>query len=55
MANETVFNLISNQKINAYLKEVADVCRIEKCLTFHMARHTFATTVTISNGVSLKQ
>jgi len=54
MANETVFNLISNQKINAYLKEVADVCRIEKCLTFHMARHTFATTVTMSNGVPIE-
>lgn len=43
LADETIFNLISNQKINAYLKEIADVCKIEKCLTFHMARHTFAT------------
>jgi site-specific recombinase XerD len=54
LANETIFKLISNQKINAYLKEIADVCRIEKCLTFHMARHTFATTITISNGVPIE-
>lgn len=54
LANETIFNIISNQKINAYLKEIADVCRIEKCLTFHMARHTFATTITISNGVPIE-
>ena len=38
--------VISNQKLNAYLKEIADVCGIEKNLTFHIARHTFATTIT---------
>ena len=40
-----LFQVISNQKLNAYLKELADVCGIEKNLTFHVARHTFATTV----------
>jgi site-specific recombinase XerD len=35
----------SNQKLNSYLKEIADVCGIEKNLTFHIARHTFATFV----------
>lgn len=40
----------ANQKMNAYLKEVADLCGITKELTFHIARHTFATTVTLSNG-----
>lgn len=44
----------SNQKMNAYLKEIADVCGIKKELTFHMARHTFATTVTLSNGVPIE-
>ncbi|WP_203294071.1 site-specific integrase [Luteirhabdus pelagi] len=45
---------ISNQKLNSYLKEIADACYIEKELTFHMARHTFATTVTLSNGVPIE-
>ncbi|MDX1938265.1 MAG: site-specific integrase, partial [Flavihumibacter sp.] len=43
--------VLSNQKMNAYLKEMADVCGINKELTFHIARHTFATTVTLTNGV----
>lgn len=46
--------VISNQKINAYLKELATLCEIEKNITFHMARHTFATTVTLTNGVSIE-
>lgn len=44
----------SNQKMNAYLKEIADVCGIKKKLTMHIARHTFATTVTLSNGVPIE-
>jgi site-specific recombinase XerD len=44
----------SNQKTNAYLKEIAAICGIEKELTFHIARHTFATTVTLTNGVSIE-
>ena len=40
--------------MNAYLKEIADVCGIKKVLTFHIARHTFATTVTLSNGVPIE-
>jgi len=46
--------VISNQKMNAYLKEIADLCGITKTLTFHLARHTFATTVTLTNGVSIE-
>ncbi|WP_310559177.1 site-specific integrase [Flavobacterium sp.] len=46
--------ILSNQKMNAYLKEIADVCKINKELTFHIARHTFATTVTLSNGVPIE-
>ncbi|MFB9843953.1 site-specific integrase [Mucilaginibacter ginsenosidivorans] len=44
----------SNQKYNAYLKEVADICGIKKHLTTHTARHTFATTVTLANGVPIE-
>ena len=43
----------SNQKLNAYLKELADICGINKTLTTHMARHTFATTVLLANVVSM--
>jgi site-specific recombinase XerD len=46
--------ILSNQKMNAYLKEIAGVCEIEKDLTFHIARHTFATTVTLTNGVPIE-
>ena len=46
--------VLSNQKSNAYLKEIADLCGIKKNLTTHLARHTFATTVTLSNGVGIE-
>ena len=51
---ESLFPKISNQKLNAYLKEIADLCGITKNLTFHIARHTFATTVTLSNGMPIE-
>jgi site-specific recombinase XerD len=46
--------VMSNQKMNAYLKEIAGICGIVRSLTFHIARHTFATTVTLSNGVPIE-
>jgi len=46
--------VLSNQKMNSYLKEIADLSGINKELTFHTARHTFATTVTLTNGVSIE-
>ena len=49
-----VLPVLSNQKMNAYLKEIADLCGIRKNLTFHIARHTFATTVTLANGVPIE-
>ncbi len=49
-----ILPVISNQKMNAYLKELAIICKIDKHLTFHMARHTFATTVTLTNGVPIE-
>ncbi len=51
---ETLFPVITNEKVNLYLKEIADAAGIKKNLTFHMARHTFATTVTLSNGVPIE-
>jgi integrase/recombinase XerD len=54
MKTGTVFPTLSNQKLNAYLKEIADCCGIKKNLTFHLARHTFATTVTLINGVPIE-
>jgi len=44
----------SNQRYNSYLKELADLCGIRKNLTTHIARHTFATTITLSNGVPIE-
>jgi len=44
----------SNQKTNKNLKEIAKACAIHKNITFHVARHTFATTITLSNGVPIE-
>jgi len=43
--NGRLLPILGNQKMNSYLKEIADVCEINKELTFHIARHTFATIV----------
>ena len=50
----TLLPVKSNQKMNSYLKEIADLCGIKFNLTFHVARYTFATTVTLSNGVPME-
>ena len=50
----TLLPILSNQKMNSYLKEIAGVCGINKELTFHIARHTFATTVMLTNGVPIE-
>ena len=49
-----VFPVYSNQKSNDYLKEIAALCEINKDITFHVARHTFATTITLDNGVPIE-
>ena len=54
LPNGKILPIISNQKLNAYLKEIADVCGIKKNLTFHLARHTFATTTTLPKGVPIE-
>jgi site-specific recombinase XerD len=49
-----VLPVLSNQKMNSYLKEIADACDIKQNLTFHLSRHTFATTVALTNGVPIE-
>lgn len=44
----------SNQKLNSYLSEIAELCEIDKHITMHLGRHTFATTVTLTNGVPIE-
>ena len=48
-----LFPILSNQKTNSYLKEIADICGIKKNLTFHLARHTFVT-LCLSKGVPME-
>ncbi len=52
--DEFLFPVFSNQKVNKYLKEIMLQLKIRKNITFHSARHTFATTVTLSNGVPIE-
>jgi site-specific recombinase XerD len=54
MRNSKLFPVKSNQKFNDYLKDIAAMCGIKKELNTHIARHTFATTVTLSNGVPIE-
>ena len=51
--NGRLIPILSNQRMNSYLKEIADVCGINKNLTFHMARHTFATMM-LTKGVPVE-
>lgn len=54
LKEDRVLPVLSNQKMNGYLKEIGDLCEIPKEITFHMARHTFATSITLSNGVPIE-
>jgi site-specific recombinase XerD len=51
--DEKLLPILSNQKMNAYLKEIGAICKLEKKLTFHLARHTFAT-MSLSKGVPIE-
>lgn len=53
-STETLLPVPSNQKMNAYLKEIADISGINKTLTTHTARRTFATTIMLQNGVNME-
>ena len=50
----TLLPKLSNQKMNTYLKEIADLCDLKKNLTWYASRHTFATTVTLGNGLKIE-
>ncbi len=52
--NDRLLPVSSNQKTNAYLKEIGNICNINKNISYHLARHTFATTVTLSKGVPIE-
>lgn len=52
--SHTLLPVCSNQKMNQYIRKVLGILKINKHLTFHIARHTFATTVTLSNGVPIE-
>lgn len=54
LVKDQLLPVLSNQKYNAYLKEIADLCGINKDLSTHVARHTFGTTVTLANNVPLE-
>lgn len=51
---ESLLPIYSNQRMNGYLKEIGTLCEIEKNLHFHLSRHTFATTITLKNGVPIE-
>ncbi len=53
-ADDLVLPVLSNQKMNAYLKEIADFCEIAKKLSYHIARQAFTTTLTMMNGVPIE-
>jgi site-specific recombinase XerD len=50
----TLLPVMSNQKLNSYLKELADICGITKRLNFHVARHSFSTSIMLDHGVSME-
>ena len=52
--NILVFKSITNQTLNLHLKKIVENCEINKKVTFHMARHTFATTITLNNNVPIE-
>lgn len=52
--DKVVIPVLSNQRMNIYLKEIAHLCDIECRLSTHVARHTFATTIALSNGLSVE-
>tara|TARA_R110002049_G_scaffold252890_4_gene428232 strand:+ start:150 stop:1502 length:1353 start_codon:yes stop_codon:yes gene_type:complete len=54
MNNYSLLQVFSDQKINQYLKKIAKLCEIDKNLTFHVARHTFATTIALLNDVPIE-
>jgi integrase len=54
VVKDVLLPVLNNQKYNSYLKELADICNVDKNMTSHTARHTFGTTVTLSNRVPIE-
>ena len=54
LENGRLLPIYSNQMINRTLRDIATACGIRKKITFHVARHTFATAITLSNGVPIE-
>jgi site-specific recombinase XerD len=54
LSKEILLPVLSNQKMKSYLKELGDICNIDKSITMHTARHTFATSITLGNGVPIE-
>ncbi len=54
LKNGVLLPVVSNQKMNAYLSEIADICGITKKISSHTGRHSFATSVALANGVSIE-
>lgn len=54
VADNKLLPVKSNQKLNSYLTEIAELCEIDKHVSMHLGRHTFATTVTLTNGVPIE-
>lgn len=54
VAKDKLLPVATNQKMNEYLREIAVICGINKPITCHVARHTFATTITLQNGVPIE-
>lgn len=54
ISQDKLLPVLTNQKMNEYLREIAELCGISKKFTTHIARHTFATTITLSNGVPIE-
>ena len=54
MKDGKLLPVISNQKMNEYLGEIAAICQINKRITFHLARHTFATEICLTQGVPIE-
>ena len=52
--DSSILPVLSNQKMNSYLKEIGDICGIDKRLSCHLSRHTFGTTITLGNGLSIE-
>ena len=54
LSENKLLPIISNQKTNSYLDEIAKICSIDKSITCHVGRHTFATTITLSKGIPIE-